>query len=137
MFISVWFPPPPLAVVFASGVEWDAVTVFFLASAISGLSGLACLLRTDPTFTTWRAVAVVLNCALLGLGLSMVWLSYFEDHPNILVGICILLGLGGTPMLDFVLNLLKNGGLSISLKDGQLNIDKPKVDKTEKKETES
>lgn len=116
---------PPLALLLGDAVGWDSLTVFVLASVVSALSGIAAILRTEKEFTLFRVAVVTLNATLLGLGLAMVWYAYFEKNPNVLVGLCILVGLGGTSVLDVIVNAVKSGGLSISLKDGSLKIDAP------------
>lgn len=148
----MYFSPPhlashfhtqaPLSLVLAEVITWNSLTVFILAGIVSALSGIAAVLRTEKDFTLFRVIVVTFNATLLGLGLSMIWYTYFEKSPNILVGLCILIGLGGTSIMDVIINAFKNGGLSISFKDGSLRIDKPESkpdskqddkDKTEEK----
>lgn len=119
--------PPIITVamtpVVASYISNDALIVCILSAVVSGLSGAAALMRTEPGFTTSRLMVVLLNSSLLGLGLSLIWWGSFVENPNILVGLCVLIGLGGQPMLELVLKLAQKGALSIVFKDNALKID--------------
>lgn len=108
----------------------DTLTICALSALVSALSGVAALMRTEPAWTYGKLWMVVMNSGLLGLGLSLVWWESFSTNPNVLVGICILIGLGGQPMLEVILSLLQKGALRIAMKDQSL-----KVDDEEKKES--
>lgn len=95
-------------------------TTLFLACLVSGLAGLAALLRSGKPLTWLGVLSAFLNSGLLGLGLAMVWATQFQETPHTLVGICVLVGLGGMPTIDFLLGLLQKGGLSITFQNGIL-----------------
>lgn len=114
----------------ADFIATDSMLVCTLSAVVSGLAGAAALMRTEATFTSGRLMIVILNSALLGLGLSLVWWGSFSENPNILVGLCVLIGLGGQPTLELVLKLVQQGALSIVFKDNAL-----KIDEGEKKES--
>ncbi len=120
---------PMVAEVFTA----DAVFVFLLACLVSGLAGIAAALRNEQGTSLLRLFTVALNSCLLGLGLSMVWHSYFQTNPGLLVGLCVLIGLGGQPVLEMVVEAVKNGSLSINFKDGGLRLIK-KEDKEKPQE---
>ncbi len=85
------------------------IEAFASVFGISSFAGLAALLRSGKQLT-WRAVAsAMLNSGLLGLGIAMLWFKYYDGAQNIwfLFGVSLLAGLGGTVMVDFVLQLFK------------------------------
>lgn len=108
-----------------------APTLYGTAAVVSGLAGLAALLRSEAVLTWLKVATVLLNSSLLGLGLAMVWQGYFKENPNVLVGLCILLGLGGQPTLEWVVGMVRRGGFSINLGDGNLRV-RPNDDKEDK-----
>lgn len=111
----------------------DVISICILSALVSGLSGIAALLRTESNFTLGRTLVVLLNSALLGLGLSLVWWGSFSENPNVLVGLCVLIGLGGQPVLEMILGALRNGALSILFKDGSLKIGNDKKEKDDER----
>jgi hypothetical protein len=102
--------------------------MFAAAFLVSGLAGLAALLRSGAPLGVLRVVSAFLNSGLLGLGLSMAWAEYFHETPHVLVGVCVLIGLGGTPTLEFILELIRKGGFSIRLGGGSLDVSEKKDD---------
>ena len=93
------------------------VQVLLSAFALSSFGGLAALLRSHRPLS-WRLVfAATLYSGLLGLIIALVWYNQFEGAENMyfLLGISGLAGIGGTTVLDFVLQLLKGGGLNITI----------------------
>lgn len=111
----------------------DTLLLFVSAFAVSGLAGLAALLRSGAPLRVLGICSSVLNGGLLGMGLSMVWLESFRETPHVLVGLCILLGLGGVPTLEFILGLLRRGGLTIRVGDGSASLEGPPDAKDEVK----
>lgn len=107
---------------FADVFSADSIFVFLLACLVSGLAGVAAALRNEQGISLLRVFTVALNSSLLGLGLSMVWYNYFQANPSLLVGLCVLIGLGGQPVLEMLIEAVKNGSLSISFKDGGLKL---------------
>lgn len=108
------------------------------AGLTSGLAGLAALLRSGLPLTVGSAVSAFLNSGLLGGAVCLVWYSSFTETPHALVGICILIGLGGMPAIDFVMKMVRTGGFSIRIDRGQLDVrpNTPDAD-AEKKESKS
>lgn len=112
----------------------EHLSVFLTAALVSGLAGLAALLRSGALLTVVGTFTALLNSSLLGLGLSLVWFNQFQASPHILVGICILLGLGGMPTLDFILKMFLRGGLAITMGGGSLRVDTPETAPAKSKE---
>lgn len=104
------------------------------AALVSGLAGLAALLRSGLPLTVGSACSSLLNSGLLGGAVFMVWHSSFAETPHALVGICVLVGLGGMPAIDFVLRMVRMGGFSIRFDQGKLDI-RPNSEDTKEKES--
>lgn len=79
------------------------VYVFFL----SGLAGLAALLRSKSQLNAVAVATSILNCGLIGLAISLLWYLHYKDNLYGLIGICIVAGLGGLPVVEFVIDLFK------------------------------
>lgn len=92
------------------------------AALVSGLAGLAALLRSGLPLTVGSACSSLLNSGLLGGAVLMLWHSSFTETPHALVGICVLIGLGGMPAIDFVLRMVLTGGFSIRFDRNQLDV---------------
>ena len=86
------------------------------SAALAG-STLEHLLRTGQPPKFWPAVSAFLNSGLLGLAISMVWYAPDREHAYLLVGLCVLAGLGGMTAVDFLVEAFKKGGITIQLKD--------------------
>jgi len=85
--------------------------VFASCFSISSLAGLASLLRSGKPLT-WRLVAAtLLYSGIFGLVIGLLWFNYFGGQNNIyfLIGVSGLAGLGGTTLLDFIVQGLANG----------------------------
>jgi hypothetical protein len=83
-------------------------TLHVVAFGVSALAGLAALLRSDTAMTRKTVAAHVLNAGVLGLGISLVWYSQFRDNVHLLVGLCVIVGLGGMSSVEFFTNLARN-----------------------------
>lgn len=95
----------------------DPIWLFIATFLMSSFAGLASLLRSGKNISTRSATSAMLNSGLLGLAFSLIWYKYyFIDNIYFLVGISLLAGLGGNTIIDFVLEVLRNGGIVISLK---------------------
>ena len=88
----------------------NPIWVFISSFLVSSLSGLAALLRTTETFTAKKLLSSILNSGLLGLGISLIWYLHFKDNVYMLIGVCLMAGLGGMTVVDFILIMMKNGG---------------------------
>jgi hypothetical protein len=91
--------------------------LFVCCFALAAAGGVAALLRSGRSIT-WRSLlSAVLYSGLTGLVLGLVWYNYFDGQKNLffLLGICGLAGLGGTTLMDLVVQVLSGGGITISL----------------------
>ncbi len=110
--------------------EFQPLLVFLSAFGVSAFAGLAAQLRFGK-HVDWIAIASsMLNTGLTGLAIALLWYNKFRDSQNIygLIGICVLAGLAGMPATSFILQMLRKGGLSITItaeKDDELP-DQPK-----------
>lgn len=95
--------------------------VFLSAASLSSFAGLASLLRSGAKLTVGTVFSAALNSGLLGLGIALLWYTKYQDNIYFLIGVCVLAGLGGTSMLDFVIAAFRRGGLTVSV--GGLNLD--------------
>ncbi len=101
----------------------DKMTPFqvFLASfSISSLAGLAALLRSERELS-WRAAAsAMLYSGMMGVIIALLWYNFFDGEGNLyfLLGVSGLAGIGGTTVLDFVVQVIKKGGVHISISPG-------------------
>lgn len=100
----------------------EPLRVFMSAFAISSLGGLAALLRSKRELT-WRSVcSAVLYSGMMGTVIALLWYNYFNGHGNIyfLLGVSGLAGIGGTTVLDFVVQALKShGGVNITIRPNE------------------
>lgn len=100
-----------------ANVPWSPLAVFSCAFAASAFAGLAALLRFGKRLTPLTIIASMLNSGLLGLAIMLVWYDETgQTSPYFVLGIGILAGLGGWSLLDFVLYVLRKGGLEIVIK---------------------
>lgn len=87
--------------------------VFASAFVVSAFSGLAAYLRTGEAITRLGLFTAVLNSAMLGLGIALLWYTAYRDNPWFLVGVACLSGLGGVTSLNLVMKMFRDGGLNI------------------------
>jgi hypothetical protein len=83
---------------------------------ISGLAGLAALLRTDRVLD-WRKVSgAILNSGLLGVAMGLMWYKvFYPDNLWLLIGLTLLAGLGGMGVFGFFLELVRKGGIGVDV----------------------
>lgn len=91
--------------------------VFASAFFVSALAGLAAVLRSTAQLTTLGVTSNVLNSGLMGLGISLLWYTKFKDNVYLLIGICVLSGLGGVTTVEFIVAAIRKGGLTIKIGD--------------------
>lgn len=84
--------------------------LFACAFLVSGFAGLAALLRSGAKLTSCNVCSSFLNSGILGLGISLLWYSKYQEDVYFLVGICVLAGLGGMTTVDYVMSVLRKGG---------------------------
>lgn len=93
----------------------DTLKLLLSAFGTSSFAGLAALLRSGKPVTVHSVLSAMLNSGLMGLGMFLVLYKHFEDNILLLVGTCILSGLGGMTLLDFCIELTKKGGVEIHI----------------------
>lgn len=91
----------------------NPLTVFLSAFGVSSFAGLAALLRAGKEVNKVSVISAILNSGFLGLAIALLWYTKFQDNVYFLIGICVLAGLGGATLVDFCVESIKNGGLSI------------------------
>lgn len=96
----------------------EPLQVFLSAFGLSSFAGLAELLRSGRPVTWRNLLSATTNSGLIGLALGLVWYHYFLGQGNVyfLIGVCILAGLGGATMVDFILTIFKRGGINVNFK---------------------
>lgn len=80
------------------------VEVLISCFTISSFAGLAALLRSGRPLN-WRSlIAAFLYSGIFGLIIGACWYNFFDGQDNLyfLIGVSGLAGLGGTSLLDFV-----------------------------------
>jgi len=94
----------------------SAPTIFSIIFCVSALSGLAALLRTCKPFSARNISSYMLNSGLIGLAMCMFWYKYLDvDNLWMLAGICIILGLGGVKLYEYIIVIMRQGGITITL----------------------
>lgn len=89
-----------------------SITFFVACFCLSGLAGLAALIRPkDADITRKTAASAFLNSGILGLIISLLWYAKYQDNILFLVGLCVLSGLGGMATIDMALSTFKKGGI--------------------------
>lgn len=109
--------------------RFDPIRVLIASFAISSFGGLAALLRSHSKLS-WRSVfSALLYSGLMGLIIALLWYNYFNGAGNIyfLLGVSGLAGIGGTTVVDFIVQVAKSGGVHITINPG----DKPPEGKTQ------
>lgn len=100
--------------------RFDPKLTLSAAFAISSLGGLAAMLRSNKQLTTRVVLSALLYSGMMGLSIALLWYNYFDGSGNIyfLLGVSGLAGVGGTTVLDFVVQALKHGGVNITITPG-------------------
>lgn len=92
------------------------VALFLSAFTLSSLGGLTALLRSHKVLSVRLVISAILYSGLMGLVIALLSHKYFGvDNPYFLLGVCGLAGIGGTTVLDFVIQTIRNGGLNIKI----------------------
>jgi hypothetical protein len=100
--------------------KFNPIHILLSAFMLSSLGGLAALLRSRQELT-WRQVfATLLYSGVTGLTIALLWYNYFDGAGNIyfLLGVSGLAGIGGTTVVDFIVEVVKRGGVHISIEPG-------------------
>lgn len=98
--------------------RFNPITLIISAFSLSSLAGLASLLRSGSPLTLRRVGGAVLTSGLLGLVILFLWFNYFKNDTWFLLGLCILAGAGGASLLDFLVQILKDKGLTVKIYRG-------------------
>lgn len=93
----------------------NACLVFVSAFGLSGFAGLASLLRSGSKLDVTTICTHFLNSGMLGLGISLLWYTKYKENVYFLVGVCLVSGLGGMTMVDFVVTGLRKGTFNITI----------------------
>ena len=96
-------------------IDFNSTAVFAASFLTAALGGLAALLRSNEPVNRAAVSKATLNSGLLGLGLSLGWYQTYSENPFFLVGICLLTGLGGSPSLDLILEVVRRLVTSFSM----------------------
>ena len=91
------------------------MVAFFGAS----FAGLATQLRNGKTLTFRSVSAAMMNSGFIGTIIFLIGYQMFSDNLPYLIGMCLLAGIGGATMLDFILTALKKNGIIITIKGGK------------------
>ncbi len=83
------------------------VQLFATAFGVSGLGGLAALLRSSQKVTRKSVATYTLNTGAVGLAIALIWYTQFRDNLQLLVGLCVVAGLSGMASVDFLLEATK------------------------------
>lgn len=95
--------------------KFDPFHVLAASFALSSLGGLAALLRSQKKLTARTIVSAVLWSGLTGLLIALTWFNYFNSQGNIyfLLAVSGLAGIGGTTVVDLLMQIFKSGGINI------------------------
>lgn len=99
--------------------ETDAGSTI-LAFLTSSLAGLAELLRSDRAITARAVAAATLHAGLWGIAIVGITYHRWTDSIWTLIGFCILSGIGGATVTDFVVSAIKRGlGINVRIDTGE------------------
>jgi len=105
--------------------RWTPLQVLISAFSISSLAGLAALLRSEKQLSIRVVLSTILYSGMSGVIIALIWYRHFGSAGNgegsifFLLGISGLAGIGGTTMLDFVVEVIKKGGINITFAPGE------------------
>jgi hypothetical protein len=91
----------------------EQLITFASAATTSALAGLAALLRSNEAMTCRRVSSATLYSGILGLGISLLWYTKFQDNVYFLVGVSIVVGLSGQSTKDVVVGALRRAALPL------------------------
>ena len=90
--------------------------VILACLALSSVGGLAALLRSGAHLC-WRSIfAAMLYSGVFGVVYGLIWFNYFDGGDQnyfFLIGSSGLIGLGGTTLIDFIVQVIAKGGINI------------------------
>lgn len=109
----------------------DPLRMLLVAFGLASFGGVAALLRSNQVITLRSFLSACTYSGLAGLVVSLLWFRYFDDEGNIyfLLGVAALAGVGGSTVLDFLLQsllrTLRAGGLSVTFGPPMTGADAP------------
>lgn len=89
--------------------------LFLLAFAVSALAGLGQVLRGNRPLTPRGVFSAGLNSGALGLVVGMLLYTWFKDNTWFLLGLCLLAGLSGMSILNFIMTVVRRGGVDVEI----------------------
>ena len=88
--------------------------VFLFSSVASGIAGITAYLKANKEPEWIAGITAFLNSSMLGLAISCLWLRNFKDNPFMLIGLCIMIGLGGASGQALIMGVISKSGLTIN-----------------------
>lgn len=112
----------------------DPIKVFIAAAAISSVGSLAAILRSNKPLT-WRSVtAAMLYSGIVGMLIAMAGYNYFGvENLYFLLSVSGLAGIGGTTVLDFVVQAIRYGGINVIISQPGPPAEERAEERTEKR----
>ena len=98
----------------AGSDPWILGIVSFLGASFAGLTTQ---LRNGKVLTYRSVSAAMMNSGFIGVIIFLTGYQMFSDNLPYLIGLCLLAGIGGATMLDFIFTIFKKkSGLTITIK---------------------
>lgn len=96
--------------------RFSPVELLLSCFGVSSLAGIAQIIRRGEPVELRKIVGAGLYSGIIGLIVAMLLHSHLGDTNYILlIGVSGLAGLGGSNVLDFLLNAWAGGGISITI----------------------
>ena len=94
---------------------YNAIIVLFSAFGVSAFAGLATTVRFSRKLSKISIISGMLNSGLLGLAIALTWYQNYRQAENVfgLLGVCVLAGMGGSTLTDFIVSVLGGAGVQI------------------------
>jgi hypothetical protein len=90
------------------------IQVFLSCFTVASLGGFFSHLRSKKPLSLRNTIALTFYSGLVGLVIGLLWYNYFAPgNLYFLIGVSGLAGLGGTTLLDVVVNVISKGGVNI------------------------
>lgn len=93
--------------------------VILAGATLSSFGGLAALLRSGANLTARNLLSATLYSFVFGAVYCLLWYNYFDGEKQnfyFLIGSAGLVGLGGMTLIDFAVQVLLHGKVSITVK---------------------
>ena len=91
--------------------------VFISAFGVSSFAGLATYLRFSRKIMHLGLFSAMLNAGCMGLAIALIWYQHFRQSENVygLIGICVLVGMGGSALADVIWTIMTGGGIKVTI----------------------